>query len=379
NNVIDAHSDIAEQMRSDLLALMARMKTRRRAAEPVELDDAAIERLAGLGYVAGPSPPEDLGNAAGLRDPKEMLEIYGRFTQALEMILARDYEQAVSALEPLIRQSPESDMLHAVLGAAYLNLKRFKEAERAFEASLRTVRETPKRLCGLAYALWKQDKLEGALACYGEVLEIAPDWEEAHRGLAGVYLQTKQLSLAEPHCRRCVELDPTSVPYLTNLGVVLVRLSRPAEGVPLLQRALEYYPANESAHRALWQGLVALGRREEAIRSLQAGRDVLPGARSITCPLAWLLATTPRRTFSEVQDAVQWAEECCEAGSGHPRDFDTLAAAYAASGDFLKAAEAARRAISMADARGRRDLQRQIEARLRLYEAGQPFVERGRP
>ena len=56
------------------------------------------------------------------------------------------------------------------------------------------------------------------------------------------------------------------------------------------------------------------------------------------------------------------------------RHFDALAAAFAANGEFEKAAEVARQAIAMAGKAGQLGLQRQIDARLRLYLTGRPFV-----
>ncbi len=57
------------------------------------------------------------------------------------------------------------------------------------------------------------------------------------------------------------------------------------------------------------------------------------------------------------------------------RHLDALAAAYAAHGQFEKAAEVARQALAMAGRQGPPRLQSQIAARLQLYEAGRPFVE----
>ena len=262
-----------------------------------------------------------------------------------------------------------------MLATAYLKLSRFAQAQRAFEVSLRTAPPSRRRLFGLAEAMRNQNKLEEAIPLYEQALVLSPGWDLAHRGLATVYSQMRRYSEAEGHWRRCVESKPTSAYYLTNLGSTLFARRRPAEAVPVLRKALQQDAENEYAYRSLWQSLLALGRRAEAIGVLQAGQQALPGARSITCPLAWLLATTPQRTSVEIRDAVQWAKECCEAGSAHPRDFDTLGAAYAANGEFSKAAEAARRAISMAAARGQPGLQRQIEARLQLYEAGRPYLE----
>ena len=88
-----------------------------------------------------------------------------------------------------------------------------------------------------------------------------------------------------------------------------------------------------------------------------------------------MLATAPAPSAEDVENAVRWAQECCEMLPASIRHFDALAAAYAAHGDFEEAVEVARRAMAMAARTGQIRLQSQIDARLRLYEAGRPFVE----
>ena len=59
-----------------------------------------------------------------------------------------------------------------------------------------------------------------------------------------------------------------------------------------------------------------------------------------------------------------------------PELLDTLAAAYASAGDFSKAIETAEKAIKLAEAAGRKDYSREIQARLQLYKAGKPYREK---
>ena len=88
-----------------------------------------------------------------------------------------------------------------------------------------------------------------------------------------------------------------------------------------------------------------------------------------------MLATAPAPSEEDVKSAVRWAQECCEMLPVNVRHFDALAAAYAAHGDFEKAAEVARQALAMARRQGPPSLPAQIAARLQLYQAGRPYVE----
>jgi cytochrome c-type biogenesis protein CcmH/NrfG len=85
----------------------------------------------------------------------------------------------------------------------------------------------------------------------------------------------------------------------------------------------------------------------------------------------------PRRRNGAMARAM--AEQVCQAT--HQREpvfLDTLAAAYAAAGDFSKAVETARQALTLATAAQKPDLVREIQERLQLYERNQPFVEMGK-
>ncbi len=291
-NVIDDHIDVAKRMQEDLAGLMSQMT--KRVASSVALDEKALDQLAGLGYVAGAAASVDVNDGTARKDPKDMIEVYTGFERATAMLRAHDHEGVIRLLEPLIERSPESDVVHGLLAMAYLNAQRFADAQRAFEASLRTTPHQSGRLCGLAEAFRKQGKFQDAIDAYERALDASPNWTAAHSGLGALYSRMKRYAQAEPHWRRCVELDPASVNALTNLGTVLLAQRRPAEAIPLLQQALGYDPANEFAHRSLWQALAGVGQRAGAIQALRNARKALPGAASLACPLARLLATTPR-------------------------------------------------------------------------------------
>ena len=75
-------------------------------------------------------------------------------------------------------------------------------------------------------------------------------------------------------------------------------------------------------------------------------------------------------------EAVMYAQRAGKlTGFKQPQVLDTLAAAYAAAGDFDKAVETAEEAIELARSEGNTNLVKRIENRLQLYKKGLPFKE----
>jgi tetratricopeptide (TPR) repeat protein len=93
-----------------------------------------------------------------------------------------------------------------------------------------------------------------------------------------------------------------------------------------------------------------------------------PGARS---QLAWLYATCPDGKIRDGAEAVVQGTKACEnSGWKNPALFETLAAAYAESGDFEQAVRWQTRAL--AELPGAKD-QAGLQNRLARYRSGQPY------
>src|SRR5262249_9763338 len=88
---------------------------------------------------------------------------------------------------------------------------------------------------------------------------------------------------------------------------------------------------------------------------------------------AWFLATHPDPARRNGPRAVELAETACEATAGRdPRFLRTLAAAYAQTGRWDRAAEAAAAALRLAESDGPKELAPVIQDHLRRYRAHEP-------
>ncbi len=156
--------------------------------------------------------------------------------------LGRDREAELE-LERVVREKPDQDLAHAVLGE--IRLRRGETA--AADASAE------------------------------RALEINPDNYGALNLRGRILLAAGEPSAAEPLFRKALGVEPDGAPALYGLGMVLFHRGEYREAESYFRRALER--ENDFPEAALNRGLVldVLGRREEAIRLLREVVEKHPG------------------------------------------------------------------------------------------------------
>jgi len=368
-NVLTDNVKMASDLRERLIELEIEMVPRETG--DVQLDGEALEGLRALGYLGG----GDGGDALdGLRDPKEMIDVYRGHLRAMKWIKEGRPEEGAQLLEQLVAESPESDEMYDSLGSAYLAARRPIDAQRAFENSLRTAPGHPMRLWGLAEALRRQGDFPGAIEQFQKALLGRPDLGEAHRGLTVSYANLGDFQKAYVHGRRHVEINSTSTNALINLANICLTIGKPAEAAEALEKTLALEPRNTMAHYTLWEALHSSGRQADALGAARRGLSVMPGDIELGCALGWLLAVSSAAPADGAAEALELSRRCVDANPGNPRGHDVLAAAHAANGDFDAAVASIRRAIERAQGPAA-PLRPAFEARLRLYESNQRYLE----
>ena len=140
------------------------------------------------------------------------------------------------------------------------------------------------------------------------------------------------------------------------------------------RRALEIWPNYAEAHHHLGAALDKSGRAEESLVHLREAARHKPGWPLPLTHMAWILATHPDAAVRDPQEAIQLAKRAAElTGYRSPAVLDTLAATWAAAGDFDRARRTAQAALALAfDARSAA-LTSAIRRRLDLYRQGKPY------
>ncbi len=154
-------------------------------------------------------------------------------------------------------------------------------------------------------------------------------------------------------------------------GVVMtVRQAQDQFGTAMVEQDWDVY-SDQSAYQS-FKELTNEGRYAEAVADIDAGLEDNPDSAMLHNNKAWLLATCTDESVRDGEAAVEHANKACELTAWRNYAYvDTLAAAYAESGDFESAVEWQEKAIQLADGGYLRDFHK----RLRLFKAGKAYRE----
>lgn len=159
-----------------------------------------------------------------------------------------------------------------------------------------------------------------------------------------------------------------------SLADLLLRRGRLDDAIVHCQEALKIDPRDADAHNNLGLALLQKGRENEAAAEFKQSLEIDPHQMNAAPNLAWILATSPDPTTRDGEKAVQLAEEVL-AHSGHPNAIvlRTLSAAYAESGRFEDAINAAEQASQIAAAQGNVGLAQDLQRCIENYRMGRPI------
>ena len=176
------------------------------------------------------------------------------------------------------------------------------------------------------------------------------------------------------HCQQTLQSKPGFPDAHVTLARALTEKGRLDEARAHLELAVRLDPKNADARQNFAEVLHRQGRVADAVEGYQAALKLKPDWQEVLNNLAWLLATHPSPGVRNGPEAVRLVERACTLTARTNLWFlQTLAAAYAESGDFERAVNAAEQARRLAVASGRTNLVNLAETRLELYNAHQPL------
>ena len=227
----------------------------------------------------------------------------------------------------------------------------------------------------LGRVLKKQGRIKEAIEQWGKVLEFKPNDANAHYDMALALTSIGKYDDAVFHFKAALHsvLNWPDAHY--NLGAVYYRQGKLELAVEESLKALQLRPDYLTARINLAETLLQLGQIDRAVEQYYKVLEFTPDSVEILNKLAWILATSNDENIRNADDAVKFARKACELTDyNQPAILDTLAAAYAAAGKFTEAVETAEKAISLAEAANEKKLASEIQERLKLYKAHQPWL-----
>ena len=292
--------------------------------------------------------------------------------------------ETIAEYAATVRIKPDSAKAHNNLGLALASQGEVSEAIAEFTAALRINPDNSEAHNDLGSALAGQGKLQESIEQYEQALRIKPDYPEAHYNLGNALCQLDKLSEGIEQYEQALRINPDFAKAHNNLGTALASQGKVSEAIAEYAAALRIKPDNVEAHNNLGSVLASQGRISEAIAQYRELLQLKPDFPPALYKLAWILATDGNADLRNAGAAVQLAERLCAITEyRQAKDLDVLAAAYAEAGRFNDAVQTAQKALELMATAGQQELApnghsglaQQVQARLKLYQAGQPFHE----
>ena len=285
--------------------------------------------------------------------------------------------QALEHLRAALNIQPENDVANYQLANALVSQGKREEAMQHYQRTIKANPEFAEAHNNLGVVLRLQGLHEQALKHAREAVRLRPQYAEAHQNLAMALMDRKQFVPAVKHFRTAVELNPSSDNSRLNLGIAFALNGQLEDAVSQLKQATQLNPENAQAHFRLGSVLASQGKFELALKQYDRTIDLKPNWVPVIRSTAWILATHPDAQQRDPERALMLAEQAASL-SDHKNSIvlDTLAAAYAATGQFERAVLSAKNAIHIDSTRPASLITKQMRRRLKLYERKQPYINK---
>ncbi len=281
----------------------------------------------------------------------------------------------VSLWSHAVECDPADYAAHANLGNAFVAAGRMDEAVSSYERALKISPYLARANLNLGITLLGMGRLKEAQDPLQRVLAVEPLSAPAHSALAFVLVRTGELAQAVSHYETAASIVPDAA-NSCNLGNALLQSGSLTKAVESYQRALAATPRHPDANFGLGMAYAALGQKELAAASYQKVLQENPQHLPALNNLAWLLATCTKDTVRNGTMALSLAKQALQLPGGSSIHLlHTLAAAYAETAQYEKAAEIALQAATMARTQGDAALAQQLLKERNAYLAGIPWRE----
>ncbi|MDG2206516.1 MAG: tetratricopeptide repeat protein [Pirellulales bacterium] len=281
-----------------------------------------------------------------------------------------DIQGAVLELEKGIARKPDYPNAHNSLGAAFARSGDLVQAVKEFQLAVAQNPDHAAAHNNLGSALAQQGKWKEAALAHRKALQINPAYANAAENLATAFLAINLPDQAIEQYEIALKIAPESHKTRQRQIAILCDRGLIAAAIGHLRILLEQTPKDLNACTKLGDLYLQIGDYQQSLRLRKLAYEMAPERVDSLNNLAWLLATTPYPNDRDGKKALQLAESAATATEYKSAGvLDTLAAAWAATGNFTEAVETQEKAIVLAPEQE----QVRFKHRLDLYRQQKPY------
>ena len=263
-NLAGESTAVADTLGSRLDTLREKTSTSRQAPK-VELDPAAQERLAALGYVSAGSGPGEGPSDQGA-DPKDRIEVSNLVHRATSFRERARFAEAAAALQQVIAIEPSLPGLYDKLASNLIDLGQYDKAVPALRKVVEFSPYSPRARVNLAKALVQSGDIDGAIPELEFAEARMPNLVDAHVMLSMAYADKKRVDDAIRECQAVLQFLPNHYPSYVIMGRLQHESGNNEEAIENLKKAASLQPAAPDPHAILAEVYAQLGQKTDAAR-----------------------------------------------------------------------------------------------------------------
>ncbi|MGO9597505.1 MAG: tetratricopeptide repeat protein [Isosphaeraceae bacterium] len=318
---------------------------------------------------------------ADLREAIKLDPKYSFNYNALGVALTRagDHDEAIANYTKAIEVFPGYGMFYRNRGLAWAAKGQLDHAIGDYGHAIELSSRDTQAYSNRGAALSRKRDLDGAIYDYGRVIELDPKSAWAHFERGNAWLAKGELGNAINDYNKATALNPRHAAAFYNRGNARAAQHAYDNAIADYDEAIRYDPKYAVAH--LNRGIASAGKHDydKAIADYNKSIDLDPKNAKAYNERAWLWATCPDKKYRDGKKAIESATRSCELTDWKVDQFlDTLAAAYAESGDFDAAVKWQEKAIGLLT-KDSDQYRKDFEAHLTLYRAKKPYREEPKP
>ena len=405
-NLVSSRAEMAASLQARLKSLLEKEVRSHSGGEKVESDPKALAALAALGYVRG-SVVEDFSFSQDKEDPKDLIGYHADRNRVQEMIRQEKYGEAKDLCGKMLKDRPNMGYTYELLGNIARVEKDYAAAENAFRKSLELEPREYRHHNDLGVALTELGRMEEAFQHFEEAAKMEPRSSEVFTNYGIALRRAGRFDEAERKSRKALELNPIdynarrglakallaqgktddalleyaelqksappNVEVLNDLAAIFLRKGDRANALANWASSLRLNPNQPEVLSGSARALLEMGRPEQSLQNFQRLLQLQPGNSRVMSQIAVLKADAKYPQTSNPAEALALARKACEiSGPRDPVTLYALAMALAASQSYAEAAEAASKALKLAEEAGDAQAIANIKNLLEICKRGRP-------
>ncbi|PYY06288.1 MAG: hypothetical protein DMG69_23795 [Acidobacteria bacterium] len=279
-NLLETRPAVAQVMRNRLSNIVRRYTSvsSEEAGGKGLTDPALLDRLHALGYVTTPAGTVADASGKQLPDPKDRVQVYELFWQAMADGQQGRYEESLRKLGEAQKLEPDSLPVLLLAALDHFQMRDFPQSIQLFNRTLELKPKfaQPHYYLGVMYAQTSNN--EAAMEHFKKALELEPTNFTAAFGLGSTYLRLKRVDEAASAFQEAIKLHPDYAEAYTALGEIYLYQKRIDDAVRVLERAVAIAPQMKQAHYRLGHAYEAKGLHAQAQEELDRANSLPPMA-----------------------------------------------------------------------------------------------------